>query len=507
MGILTTFIQSLDSSEIYSIVFIGIISLVLYNVAFKSKADPNLPPMVPYTIPLVGSAIQYGINPIKFLEGCREKYGDCFTFLMFGRKLTFCLGSEGNYFVFNIPIANACAEGAYDILTVPVFGTEVVYDVPNSSRFVKDALTTQAFKKYVPLIWDEATEFFKTFKDNGEIDLFLQMSELTIRTASSCLMGKEIRAQLHSNVAQLYLDLDGGFSPLNYFFRWLPLPNYFARDRAQKIMTETFKKILDDRRASSDTENTDVLQALMDSTYKDGTKLSDNAIAHMMIAMLMGGQHTSSTTSSWILFEIARRPDVIDEIIKEQSQVLTGKADTPINQLPTFDYDQLRQMTYLDCVMKEALRLHAPIHTVMRKVIKDVNYNGLNIPSGHFLCGSAAVSAFDAKQFNDPETFNPSRWLNSTETQGEWTLNGVNISQKSAKSNFLPFGAGRHRCIGEAFAFLQIKTIIANFVRTFEHKLVQKSQTGEPIFPQPDYTSMIVIPQKKTPLAVKRREF
>ena len=51
---------------------------------------------------------------------------------MMGRKMTFCLGPEGNHFVFNAPLANASAEGAYDKLTVPVFGKEVVYDVPNA---------------------------------------------------------------------------------------------------------------------------------------------------------------------------------------------------------------------------------------------------------------------------------------------------------------------------------------------------------------------------------------
>jgi sterol 14-demethylase len=50
---------------------------------------------------------------------------------MMGRKMTFCLGPEGNHFVFNVPLAHASAEGAYEKLTVPVFGAEVVYDVPN----------------------------------------------------------------------------------------------------------------------------------------------------------------------------------------------------------------------------------------------------------------------------------------------------------------------------------------------------------------------------------------
>lgn len=114
-----------------------------------------------------------------------------------------------------------------------------------------------------------------------------------------------------SIVAQLYHDLDNGLAPINVFFRWLPLPVYFARDRANAIMTQTFKDIINKRRANSDSQNSDVLQTLMDATYKNGEKMSDDAVAHMMIATLMGGQHTSSTTTSWILFELSRRPDVV----------------------------------------------------------------------------------------------------------------------------------------------------------------------------------------------------
>jgi cytochrome P450 len=83
-------------------------------------------------------------------------------------------------------------------------------------------------------------------------------------------MGKEIREQLHSNVAKLYADLDAGFAPINVFFRWLPLPSYFNRDRANRIMTETFMNIIKERRAKNNANNNDVLQGLMNAKYKDG---------------------------------------------------------------------------------------------------------------------------------------------------------------------------------------------------------------------------------------------
>jgi sterol 14-demethylase len=62
--------------------------------------------MVPYTIPFLGNAVEYGMDPMGFMERNTKIYGDCWTWLMMGRKMTYCLGPDGNHFVFNVPIAN-----------------------------------------------------------------------------------------------------------------------------------------------------------------------------------------------------------------------------------------------------------------------------------------------------------------------------------------------------------------------------------------------------------------
>jgi sterol 14-demethylase len=177
--------------------------------------------------------------------------------------------------------------------------------------------------------------------------------------------------------------------------------------------------------------------------------------------------------------------------------VLTGKPDTPMSKLPSFDVELLRKMELLDAVFSETLRLHPPIHTVMRKVVKDLQYKDYNIPKGHFLCGSMAHSQTDEQRFPDNQKFDPSRFMSSKEDTGEWTINGVDIAQKSAKSHYLPFGAGRHRCIGEAFAAIQIKTIVAIFLREFDFELYQNK------FPAMDFTSLIVVPQKPAYMNLK----
>ena len=88
--------------------------------------------MVDYTIPFIGNMITFGMAPLRFLKEARERYGDVFTFLMFGRRMTYVMGAEGNYMLYNVSEKEVKAEDAYASLTVPVFGKGVVYDVPNA---------------------------------------------------------------------------------------------------------------------------------------------------------------------------------------------------------------------------------------------------------------------------------------------------------------------------------------------------------------------------------------
>lgn len=130
------------SDQTLNSALIAIISLVaaalVYKLLFTQKAG-NLPPHVPHLVPFIGkslanhpgNAVSFGMDPVAFLQDCQRKYGDTFTFTMVGREMTFCLGEAGNHFVFNARLHDATAEGAYVKLTRPVFGDQVVYDVPN----------------------------------------------------------------------------------------------------------------------------------------------------------------------------------------------------------------------------------------------------------------------------------------------------------------------------------------------------------------------------------------
>ena len=108
---------------------VAVVLNVLQQLLLKS---PNEPPIVFHWFPFLGSTIIYGIHPYEFFFKCRAKYGDTFTFILLGKKMTVCLGPKGSDFVLNSKLKDVCAEDVYSPLTTPVFGADVVYDCPNA---------------------------------------------------------------------------------------------------------------------------------------------------------------------------------------------------------------------------------------------------------------------------------------------------------------------------------------------------------------------------------------
>lgn len=339
-------------------------------------------------------------------------------------------------------------------------------------------MTSESLRSYVRLISEECQDYIKRNSalkggQRGEFDVVDTMSELTLYSAARSLQGREVREKLDITFSHSFHDLDMGFSPINFMLPWAPLPHNRKRDAAHHKMVETYMDIIQKRREAGNTEeDKDMIWNLMNCVYKNGTQIPDKEIAHMMIALLMAGQHSSSSTSSWILLNIAAKPELNDELYAEQKEVFG-------DELRPLTYDDLSKMTLHSQVIKETLRLHAPIHSIMRKVKSPmpVNNTPYTIPTSHTILSSPGVTARSPTYFPNPLDWQPHRWdmgadgtnMPDTTMEDEEKIDyGYGLVTKGASSPYLPFGAGRHRCIGEKFAYVQLTTILAMFVREFK---------------------------------------
>lgn len=491
-----------------SLLVLAVVLNILKQLLFQ---HPNRAPVVFHIFPWIGSTIDYGRRPYDFFRENGKKYNNVFAFILCGRVMTVCLGPKGQEFVFNSKLKDVSAEEAYAHLTTPIFGEGVVYDCPNhklmeQKKFAKAALSKEAFKAYVPKIVEEITNYFKEspfYYDNnekkvsGKSRVLVSQSQLTIFTASRSLLGEEVRAKLNTSFADLYADLDRGFTPINFVFPNLPLPHYWRRDAAQRKISATYKKIIEERRQEpGEIDPTrDLISSLMvNAVYKNGERMSDQHISNLLIGILMGGQHTSAATSAWALLRLGVRPDLIEDLYEEQVRVC-GLTDRELNPLT---YENLQEMTLLNNTIKETLRLHSPLHSVFRKVMNPLHIPNTNyiIPRGHFVMVSTGLTMMSEEYFKNASHFEPRRWEDPNSVpappnqQDEQIDYGFGAVSKGVSSPYLPFGGGRHRCIGEQFAYVQLGTILATFVREFKWVV----PSGK--IPEIDFESMITLPKE-----------
>ena len=126
-------------------VVLSVVLNVANQILFK---NPNEPPVVFHLFPLIGSTVEYGIDPPSWFKKMRAKYGDVFTFVLLGKKTTVAVGPAGNDFILNGKLRDVNAEEVYTVLTTPVFGKDVVYDCPNAKLMEqKRVCTTPSIKQ------------------------------------------------------------------------------------------------------------------------------------------------------------------------------------------------------------------------------------------------------------------------------------------------------------------------------------------------------------------------
>ena len=221
------------------------------------------------------------------------------------------------------------------------------------------------------------------------------------------------------------------------------------------------------RRRSADDER-DLLDVLMSITEEDGSpRFAADEVTGMFISMMFAGHHTTSGTAAWTLIELLRHGDELAAVDAELAELYAGGAEV--------SYQALRAMPRLESAIKEALRLHPPLILLLRVAKEDVEVDGFDIDAGQMVGASPSVSNRIPEDFPDADAFHPARYLEPRE------------EDRSNPWTWIPFGAGRHRCVGAAFAMMQLKAIFSVLLLDWEFELAQPSDTY-----RNDHSKMVV---------------
>ncbi len=445
-------------------------------------AAAKLPPRLAGGLPLLGHALDMRNNPVRLLERGRNLHGDLFTMALPGADAIVMTGAKAQDKFFRLSDEDVSQAESYRLMT-PIFGKGIAYDAPppimrEQLGFFHEALREQRMRTYAQGFIEEAEQYFGTWQNTGIVDMYEVGNELTIYTSSRSLLGNEFRQKLSGEFAKLYQDMEGGLNLLAFFNPNLPLvPAFRRRDRARVRLVELIKAIVADRRARNHVGD-DMLQSLMEAHYKDGRALSEDEITGLLLTIMFAGHHTSGVTFSWTGILLAQHPEWAAELRAEQAALLGDRSELTL--------DDLRSMPKLDATIKEVLRLYPPIIIMMRKVMNDFEFAGYDFPHGSMIFSSPAVSHYIPELFADPHRFDPTRFL------------APRNEDKANPMGFIPFGAGRHRCMGIVFAQLQLRALWSHVLRNFEFELTEDRY-------EPDYSRLLVGPRHPCRLRYHRR--
>ncbi|CAG8775193.1 7157_t:CDS:2 [Cetraspora pellucida] len=271
-------------------------------------------------------------------------------------------------------------------------------------------------------------------------------------TTTESELAKAYKCLNNRNLTPLYMALISLFP----FIRKLPIYDHNEYLDSLKIITNVSEKLITDKKTSS-VRGTDLLSLLTNANdnLPVDEQLTHYELVSQVMTLLIAGHETTSTTLSWALYFLAKNPDIQDHLRKEILDIFPDR-----DYHPTFD--QIEQLKYSECILKEILRIVPPVPLLIRTNVKDEMFNGYFIPKETPLTIPVYAIQHDPSIWgDDAEHFNPFRWLNPE------------IKSKIANCNFMPFGAGPRSCLGMKMAHLEFKAILAVIIRNFEFKLVE----------------------------------
>ena len=439
------------------------------------------PPKLKGGLPLLGHMLPFAKNPFQFMKRVSDQVGEIAQFKIFNQRMVLLTGDEASTLFYRSSDEQLDQSAAYKLMT-PIFGEGIVFDAPierknQQLKMLMPALRMEAMRNHSDKIVLEVEDMIKKWGDSGEVDLVAEMKQLTINTASHCLLGREFRYELTDEFAAIYHDLERGVNALAYSFPNLPIPAFRARDRARARLHQLVGEIVQKREQQAE-KPTDMFQMLIDSRYDDGSKLTTNEITGMLVGAIFAGHHTSSGTAAWVLLELLKHPQYLRNVRKEVDDLLGAEGHVT--------FQSLREVPKLENVLKEVLRLHPPLIVLMRQVAEPLVFKNYRINVGDMVWAAPPVTHRMSHLFPNPEVFDPDRY------------EGERAEDKNLMA-YQPFGGGKHKCSGNAFAMFQIKAIFSVLLRKYDFELVDPPATYVD-----DYGEMIV--QPKSPCRVRYRK-
>ncbi|KAF5476695.1 hypothetical protein F2P56_003408 [Juglans regia] len=471
-------LYELPMNSLFSLLFCLFSILFIFKLLRRGKPKYHLPPSPP-KLPIIGNLHQFGSLPHRSLRALSKKYGPVML-LELGHVNTLVVSSVDMARQLmkaqDIDFANRPQNTAAKILlygcTDIGFAHYGEYWRQAKKICVLELLSIKRVQSFQHIREEEIAVLGDKIRKACVTQTPVNLSEMLIEVSDNIISrstlgqkieeedGKMTFGQLSRQVmVQLMKFCLGDFFP---YLAWVDVLTGFISSvkGTFKELDTFFDQVIEDHKTimesgvvaqSNKKDFVDILLHLQRDGMLDFAFTKDNLKA-ILLDMFLGGADTTSTALEWIMAELIKNPKIMKKA-QDEIRGIVGKKSQ-------MDLDDISKMDYLKCVINESLRLHPPTTLLTpRETAKTVKFAGYDIPPKTTVFVNTWAIHRDPAVWENPEEFIPERFINSP------------FDFRGQDFEFHPFGGGRRKCPGLAFAAASLDYLIANLLCWFDWRL------------------------------------
>ena len=289
-----------------------------------------------------------------------------------------------------------------------------------------------------------------------------EMTGLTLRAVSRAMLGSEVDREARKiSEAQAFLNryVDARMGGFFHLPPGIPSRRNLRFKRALADLNGVVYDIIDGRLRGDDAGN-DLLGMLLEARDEQtGEAMTREQVRDEVATILLAGHETTANALSWAWYLLAQHPLAEKQLHQELDSVLGGRTPTLM---------ALEDLPYTRAVFEEALRLYPPAWAISRRPVEDDVVGGYRIPADSTVLVSPYVTHRNPRLWDNPETFEPARFRS-----------GGTIDRPAYA--YFPFGSGPRKCVGNGFATMEGRLVLATLARQYRLRLDQ----GRPVELEP----------------------
>ncbi|WP_344734377.1 cytochrome P450 [Nocardioides fonticola] len=393
--------------------------------------------------PVLGRALEYAKDPLAMFQRQWDHYGPVSPILMLGQRWVFLLGPEACEAALTNRDKAFVNGPAWTEVIGPFFQRGLMLldfeEHHMHRRIMQQAFTRDRLEGYVERMHPAIEQGLRRWRPLPRFEAYPALKTLTLDIAAEIFMGGAEHTPPSEMAAINKAFIDCVQSAAAIVRYPLPGTRWKRAIKGRRVLEDFLRSYLPDRRA---TETSDMLSQLCHIETEDGERFTDDDVINHMVFLMMAAHDTSTITVSTMLELLGKHPEW-------QERCRTEALALP--ERPSLA--ELESLEAIDWVMKEALRLRAPVPVMVRRTIKDTVVCGVEIPADTFCSVGPQFSHVMPEYWTDPMRFDPERF--SPERRED----------KSHRYAWEPFGGGVHKCLGMHFAGSEIKAIMCHLLR------------------------------------------